>query len=223
MGSPNKTIASRRRSCTRSAPRIEKRDAKGRSDLRDGRRAGHRVATRVAAARADFRERAAREVVIPDVGALLNTTNLDSARICRRRPEVRKSILNFGFPDLVAGARSTRTASSTSRAEIEIGAARFRAEARARLDQGPPGRDRRRRTNSRCGFSSAPTALASGRRSGAIRRRGGARLRQDQDRSAVSDEPGIPEVLQSGALDPARAGGRIRGGLSGRRRAARAA
>ena len=74
------------------------RDAKTPVDLRDQ---GERViASRRVTARAPISERELRKLVNSDLVALLNTTNLDSAEDLSTAPEVRKSVLNFGFPDL---------------------------------------------------------------------------------------------------------------------------
>jgi type VI secretion system protein ImpF len=74
------------------------RDAKLQVDIRDQ---GERViASRRAIARAPISERELRKLVNSDLVALLNTTNLDSAEDLGTAPEVRKSVLNFGFPDL---------------------------------------------------------------------------------------------------------------------------
>jgi type VI secretion system protein ImpF len=75
------------------------RDAAVPLDIRDG---GERViAQRRAAARAPIAESELRRLVGSDIAALLNTVNLDSAESLISAPEVRKSILNFGFPDIV--------------------------------------------------------------------------------------------------------------------------
>jgi len=74
------------------------RDAAVPLDIRDG---GERViAQRRAAARAPIAESELRRLVGSDIAALLNTVNLDSAEDLTSAPEVRKSILNFGFPDI---------------------------------------------------------------------------------------------------------------------------
>src|SRR5271165_2605215 len=65
-----------------------------------------RFAPRIASAprrvtsRAPITEGELRRLVGSDIGALLNTVNLDSVEDLSKAPEVRKSILNFGFPDL---------------------------------------------------------------------------------------------------------------------------
>jgi type VI secretion system protein ImpF len=74
------------------------RDAKVAIDIRDQ---GERViASRRVTARAPISERELRRLVNSDLVALLNTTNLDSAEDLSTAPEVGRSILNFGFPDL---------------------------------------------------------------------------------------------------------------------------
>ncbi len=74
------------------------RDAKAVADVREG---GERVlSSRRASSRAPISESELRRIVISDVGALLNTVNLDSAQDLSEAPEVGKSILNFGFPDI---------------------------------------------------------------------------------------------------------------------------
>jgi type VI secretion system protein ImpF len=81
----------------------EKRDAKKVLDLRNA--GGERViAARRAPSRAPISESALRREVNGDLGDLLNTTNLDAAIGLEDAPEVARSILNYGFPDL-----STRT------------------------------------------------------------------------------------------------------------------
>lgn len=81
----------------------EKRDAKKAMDLRDA--SGQRViATRRAQSRAPISEPGLRREVSADLVDLLNTTNLDAAFSLEDAPEVARSVLNFGFPDL-----STRT------------------------------------------------------------------------------------------------------------------
>ena len=74
------------------------RDAKVELDIRDH---GERViASRRVTARAPISESELRKLVNSDLVALLNTTNLDSAEDLSTAPEVRSSVLNFGFPDL---------------------------------------------------------------------------------------------------------------------------
>ena len=76
------------------------RDAKAREDVREG---GERVlSSRRTSSRAPISESELRKIVISDVGALLNTVNLDSAQDLSEAPEVGKSILNFGFPSIIA-------------------------------------------------------------------------------------------------------------------------
>jgi type VI secretion system protein ImpF len=59
-----------------------------------------------------------------DLLALLNTTNLDSAQDLSGAPEVRNSILNFGFPDLASRSIDERAVSDISR-QIETALATF--------------------------------------------------------------------------------------------------
>jgi type VI secretion system protein ImpF len=74
------------------------RDATVRVDIREH---GERVlAPRRVTTRAPITESELRKLVSFDIGALLNTVNLDAAEDLTNAPEVRKSILNFGFPDL---------------------------------------------------------------------------------------------------------------------------
>jgi len=77
----------------------EKRDAKKALDLRDA--GGERIiAARRAPSRAPISESGLRREVNTDLVDLLNTTNLDSAIGLADAPEVARSVLNFGFPDL---------------------------------------------------------------------------------------------------------------------------
>ena len=77
----------------------DKRDAKQQIDLRDD--AGERViAARRVTMRSPISESGLRREVTSDLLDLLNTTNLDAAIDLSDAPEVRRSILNFGFPDL---------------------------------------------------------------------------------------------------------------------------
>jgi type VI secretion system protein ImpF len=74
------------------------RDAKVKLDIRDQ---GERViASRRVTARSPISEGELRKLVNSDLVALLNTTNLDSAEDLSTAPEVRRSVLNFGFPEL---------------------------------------------------------------------------------------------------------------------------
>jgi type VI secretion system protein ImpF len=74
------------------------RDALVRVDIRE---AGDRVlAPRRVATRAPISENELRRLVGADITALLNTVDLASVEDLTSAPEVRKSILNFGFPDL---------------------------------------------------------------------------------------------------------------------------
>ena len=74
------------------------RDAAVPVDIRDG---GDRViAARRTSSRTPISESELRKLVNSDLLALLNTTNLEAAEDLSAAPEVRNSILNFGFPDL---------------------------------------------------------------------------------------------------------------------------
>ena len=78
----------------------EARDAKQRIDLRD--EAGDRVvAGRRLSVRTAVSEPVLRKEVSRDLGALLNTINLEAVEDLTKTPEVRRSILNYGIPDLV--------------------------------------------------------------------------------------------------------------------------
>jgi len=77
----------------------DRRDANQALDLRD--EAGERViATRRIMTRAPITEAGLRREVASDMLHLFNTTNLGAAEDLETFPEVRRSILNFGFPDL---------------------------------------------------------------------------------------------------------------------------
>ncbi|MBV9287288.1 MAG: type VI secretion system baseplate subunit TssE [Hyphomicrobiales bacterium] len=87
------------------------RDATAAVDIRDG---GERViASRRVTARAPISEGELRRLVHGDLVDLLNTTNLGSAEDLTEAPEVRKSVLNFGMPDL-----ARRTLLDNANAEI---------------------------------------------------------------------------------------------------------
>lgn len=77
----------------------EKHDGKKALDLRnaDGERV---IAARRAPSKAPITESGLRREVSGDLGDLFNTTNLDSAIGLEDVPEVARSILNYGFPDL---------------------------------------------------------------------------------------------------------------------------
>ena len=76
------------------------RDATKKIDLRD--EAGERIiAGRRAVSRAPITESALRREVANDLESLMNTVALESAEDLRDFAHVRKSILNFGLPDLV--------------------------------------------------------------------------------------------------------------------------
>jgi type VI secretion system protein ImpF len=92
------------------------RDAVAKVDIRD--RGDRVLASRRAASRAPISESELRKLVNLDLVALFNTTNLDSAQDLSSTPEVRKSILNFGFPDLAWRTIDENDVSSIAR-EIE--------------------------------------------------------------------------------------------------------
>src|SRR4051812_14837491 len=76
----------------------DERDAMPRGEInRDGEKV---IASRRVTVRAPISEIELRRVVNLDLLALLNTTNLAAAEDLSDAPEVRKSILNFGFPEL---------------------------------------------------------------------------------------------------------------------------
>ena len=76
------------------------KDAKKRVDVRD--ESGERVLSgRRMSMRAAITEPVLRSEVARDLSALMNTTNLDSVEDLSAYPEVRRSILNHGLPDLV--------------------------------------------------------------------------------------------------------------------------
>ena len=75
------------------------KDAKQRVDLRD--EAGERVlSSRRLRPRQVITERVLREEVARDLDALLNTVALESTIDLSETPHARKSILNFGIPDV---------------------------------------------------------------------------------------------------------------------------
>jgi type VI secretion system protein ImpF len=76
------------------------RDAKKKLDLRD--EAGDRIiASRRSTARGSITEPLLRREVALDLAALMNTIALESAIDLDAHGHVRKSVLNYGFPDLV--------------------------------------------------------------------------------------------------------------------------
>jgi type VI secretion system protein ImpF len=75
------------------------RDAKKELDLRD--EGGDRViAQRRVTGRSAITESLLRREVARDLADLMNTTNLDSMESLSEHQHVRRSILNYGFPDL---------------------------------------------------------------------------------------------------------------------------
>ena len=147
-----RTIASRRPDEAFRAAHQE-RDAKVPVDIRDS---GERViAARRVSARTPISESELRKLVNTDLLALLNTTNLDSAEDLSDAPEVRKSILNFGFPDLASRSIDESAVSDISRQIEATLATSSRGWRRARSRRGatiawPP-------TNCACGSWSAPS------------------------------------------------------------------
>jgi type VI secretion system protein ImpF len=92
------------------------RDASVPVDIRDR---GERVlAARRVAARSPVSESELRRLVDSDLVALLNTTNLASTEDLASTPEVAKSILNFGFPELLRRTVDESRAADIAR-EIE--------------------------------------------------------------------------------------------------------
>jgi type VI secretion system protein ImpF len=76
------------------------RDAKKKIDLRD--ESGDRIiASRRSSVRGSITEPVLRREVSLDLGALMNTISLESSLDIEEFDHVRKSVLNFGFPDLV--------------------------------------------------------------------------------------------------------------------------
>jgi type VI secretion system protein ImpF len=77
----------------------EARDARKKIDLRD--ESGERViANRRTAARVAITEPMLRREVARDLNALMNTIAMESTQNLQSFEHVRKSILNFGFPDI---------------------------------------------------------------------------------------------------------------------------
>ena len=104
MDSPKKRSRQERSAGSAADSRLSRRARQGRrqGESRTSAKRGERViASRRSVARApDVRNGALRALVKIDLVELLNTTNLDSAQDSRRTcPHVRKSILNYGFPD----------------------------------------------------------------------------------------------------------------------------
>jgi len=78
---------------------FEARDSKKKLDLRD--ESGERViANRRTAARTAITEPTLRREVARDLDALMNTIALESTLDLRSSEYVRRSVLNFGFPDI---------------------------------------------------------------------------------------------------------------------------
>ncbi len=92
------------------------RDAAVPIDIRE--RGDRVISSRRATSRAPISESELRKLVNSDLVALFNTTHLNSAEDLSSAPEVRKSILNFGFPDLVRRSIDENEVSGIAR-EIE--------------------------------------------------------------------------------------------------------
>jgi type VI secretion system protein ImpF len=106
------------------------KDAKKRLDIRD--ETGARIiANRRLRARQVITEKTLREEVARDLDAVLNTIALESTLDMTEAPHVRKSILNFGIPDL-----GTRTIDENAVNDIaaEIRAALINYEPRLAAD-----------------------------------------------------------------------------------------
>lgn len=98
----------------------EARDAKSKIDLRDD--SGERViAARRVAARTAITERMLRREVAHDLESLMNTIALESTLDLRGKDHVRKSVLNFGLPDI--GHRTIDEIASNNDVGAEIEAA----------------------------------------------------------------------------------------------------
>jgi len=96
----------------------EKRDAKQKLDLRD--EGGDRViAARRVTTRGPISESGLRREVMSDLVNLLNSTNLDAAEDLSATPAVKKSILNYGFPDLASRTLDENGVRDVAR-EIEV-------------------------------------------------------------------------------------------------------
>ena len=93
------------------------RDATRKVDIRDQ---GDRViASRRLKARAPIPETELRKAVNTELVALFNTTNLESIEDLSAAPEVRRSIINFGFPSLTRRTIDENETNGVAR-EIEI-------------------------------------------------------------------------------------------------------
>jgi type VI secretion system protein ImpF len=99
------------------------RDATKKMDLRD--EAGERViAGRRSVARAPITESVLRREVAHDLESLMNTIALESAEDLTGLDEVRKSILNYGLPDIVHRSLDEGSVSDV-KGEIEGALLRF--------------------------------------------------------------------------------------------------
>ena len=126
---------------------FEKRDSK---IVKNERQQGERViASRRTVARESISEPELRDMVRADLTALLNTTRLESAEDLSAVPHVRKSILNFGFPDLAS--RTVEESSITDIAkDVEAVLADYeprlkRGSVRAKRDPSAPSEEMRAR------------------------------------------------------------------------------
>ncbi len=98
------------------------RDAESQTEIREN---GEKIiASRQLTLRAPISEAKLRELVNTDLLALLNTTNFASAEDLSDAPEVSRSILNYGFPDLAWRTVDDNNITEIA-AEIEIALREF--------------------------------------------------------------------------------------------------
>ena len=120
------------------------RDATVKVDIRHQ---GDRViASRRLMARAPIPETELRKTVNTELVALFNTTNLEAIEDLSTAPEVRKSIINFGFPSLTRRTIDENEVSGVAR-EIETALRDFEPRLRAPVRSRPAGTTRCRRTS----------------------------------------------------------------------------
>ena len=106
------------------------RDATKKLDLRD--QSGERViAGRRSASRTPITEPLLRREVARDLESLMNTIALESAEDLQDFEQVRKSILNYGLPD-IAHRTIDEGGVEEIKSEIEFGIGELRASPRAR-------------------------------------------------------------------------------------------